>query len=638
MKKIAQIIPIKKLPRGMRFFDYWEKEGERGRKKAKEDGDIEIKVGDIVNIPFRKNMMIKGIVHSFKDTTDFPEAKEIDSLDEDYGGLLPYQLELIFWFSEYYYHSLGSTADMFFPAVPKRAVKISDAEDEKIPTLNDQKSDSKVISLSEQINSSKEKKYLLFPYDLEMKEQFYLELCRQAIKNKKQILILFPQVYKVEEFAQKLPNELKEKTAVLTSDLYTAKSRYFRTWKQIKENQKQIIIGTRSAIFAPLSQLELIVVDDSHSDDYKQWDQNPRYEVVNMAQKIQELTKCKLMLSSLTPRIEDAYLAKEQKYQMISLGSKLKNKIKVVDLREERKKRFTYLSETLINQLTNPPYAEASGGRQPINQTTLLIVNKKGEYSYFFCDDCKFEASCPSCGLPQVVDGSKLKCNRCETQQDIFTNCPKCRGTNLKKLGIGIEQIKNEINTLFPNNKNIIVSTGQGLTKDNFENLGLLGFVYIDSLAYLADFNSNYKLYSFQQELIQRSRSAKVISQTCFPDNLAFESLNLGYEYFYKKEIENRKAFAYPPFSTLIKLFFQHHDLAVCKKEAFDLYGKLNKKIVQCEGKMTEPYLHYIQKVRKRYRYQIAIFLPTMKLESENELLREIPDYWTIDKSPVNLL
>lgn len=650
MAKVAQIIPIKKLPRQLDCLDYY----------IPASLESQIKPGVFVNIPFKKQT-IQGIVREIKTKTEYSEAKEILSLNERLGQTLPYQLALIEWFSGYYYFSLGSTAKMMFPDVLKRRVNVS--PDEATAGQIRLAENKKIASLARQLFKSNDKKFLLFPYDAEWRDLLYMDLCEKAIERSGQILILLPTRQKLSEFVEKLSNALRRQAVVLTAELHASKARYFRAWDAIRKNEKKIIIGTRSAIFAPLIQPEIIIIDAAHADDYKQWDMTPRYETVRVAQKIQELTGCKLILSSLSPRIEDACEAKAEKYKLISLGAKNQDKVVIVDLKQERKNDFTYLSEKMLAAIR----ASIAVGKR-----ALLIVNKKGEYSYFFCEDCHYEACCPECELPLTVDGSNLVCFRCGTRKQIFLECPNCHGANLKRLGIGVDQIKRELEKLFPGQNNIEVSTGQGLDEKSFLNLGLLGFVYVDSLVYLADFNSNFKLFSFQQELIQRLRrffpEGQVIVQTCFPENLAFASLNQGYDHFYRQEIESRKQFGYPPFRTLIKLFFQHHDLAVCKKEAFDLYEKMKKlasfsmsrplrlaSIRQSSRsgrtggetgsgqenrkvKIIEPYLHYTQKVRNRYRYQLVAFLDDVNQREEQAIFKPVPEYWTIDKNPIDLL
>ncbi|MBT5338350.1 primosomal protein N' [Candidatus Falkowbacteria bacterium] len=622
MQKVAQIIPHKKLPRSMHYFDY------------SIPKNLELVPGQIVNVPFKKSEML-GIVHSLKDKSEFKYIKEVISLEPKIKSLVPYQLEFINWFSQNYYYSKGSTLDLLLPHMPKRKVKVVDKKLE-IP-VSELKENQEVKDLAEKISKSKTRNFLLFPFDINLKRCLYLNLIQDIVAQERQILILFPQVYKVHEFYAHLSPELRKQTAVLTSDLYTSKARYFTAWQKIKSGESKIILGTRSAVFAPLSKLGTIILDDAHSDDYKQWDQNPRYETQKVVQKIQEITNCKLILSSLTPRVEDSYLAKEQDYKYISLGKKTASEIKIIDLKREREKSFTYLSDDLLNSIK-------------IANKSLLIVNKLGEYSYFFCEDCGFEATCPECKLPLTVENNQLSCYRCGIKQSVYLNCPKCRSVKLKKLGIGLQQIKEQLRNVLgaevcdltqdenSSTAKILISTGQQIKTKHFQNLELLAFVYIDSLAYLADFNSNFKLYSFQQELIHRAVGAKVIVQTCFPENLAFQSLNQGYDYFYKQEIDSRKTFGYPPFATLIKLFFDHHDKTVCEREGSNFHKQINSLITQNKGKISEPYLHYRQKVRKRFRCQMAIFLPELDLSVENEILAQVTEHWTIDKSPIDLL
>ncbi|MFH0988112.1 MAG: hypothetical protein V1763_01940 [Parcubacteria group bacterium] len=620
MPRIAKVIPNKKLPRGMDFFDY-----------IVPDGLTTIKPGDLVEAQFRNRTLV-GAVDSFVDKSEFDNLKEIVGRLE--YSLPSYQHELIKWFSANYYWSAGSTLSMILPEAPKRAVKIKEQSPFGIGAQQ-LTTDKEISKLSEQIMCSGDNKFLLSPFSWQKKTLFYVELCRLAVKSKKQILILFPQIEKVVEFGNHLPIDLRGQAAVLTNELYTSKARYFRTWQEINRGEKLIVIGTRSAVFAPLAKLAMIVADDAHSVDYKQYDQAPRYHALEVAGKIQELTGCKLILSSLTPRVEDYLTAKNGRYKQISLGSLSTEKIKVIDLSSERKKKFTYLTDELMDAL------EDTASK---NKNAVLIVNKKGLYGYLRCNDCGDEANCPECGLPMVVETEReLCCHRCATRLPMYVSCPKCQGTDLQRLGVGIESVKKQLADKFDAKSALInVCTGAGLPLSSWNNVGLLGFVYVDSLAYLADFNSNFKLISFIKELSQTCRSfnndVQIILQTCFPDNQAFKNVNQPYATFYKEEIALRESFGYPPFATLFKLFFQHNDLKICEKEAQDLFAKLKPAIEAAGGKINEPYLHYIQKVRKRYRYQVVIFLPPMPLEKENALLKDVPEHWSIDKGPTELL
>jgi primosomal protein N' (replication factor Y) len=433
---------------------------------------------------------------------------------------------------------------------------------------------------------------------------------------------------------------------ILYAESSFSKNEYFKIWQAIQNNEIKIILGTRSAVFAPFANLEMLIVSDSHSEDYKQYDQNPRYEAVNVALKVQELINCRLILSSLTPRLEDAHLAKKEKFLSMTLGKSDFPGIKIVNLTEERKERFTYLSDKLINCLKE----KIKNGER-----SLLIVNRRGEFTYCFCADCGFEAVCPECGLPYSIVGEKLVCFRCRNEIPFFSNCPKCKGANFKKIGAGINKIKTDleaglgvqvenVETKKPiTETNVYLSSGKNLSQKAFDKIGFLGFVYADGLVHLTDFNSDFKLFGFLQELIGRVRAdnsnAEIIVQTCFPENIAFNSLNKGYGEFYRGEMKVREDFGYPPFYTILKCIFQHHDEAVAKREAASLFEKLKNKVEQAQGRITEPYLHYTKRVRRRFRIQIVIFIPSAGAEQiEKELAEEIPDYWIIDKNPIDLL
>jgi primosomal protein N' (replication factor Y) len=627
---LARVIPVTKLPRHLQYFDYL----------VPENILADLKPGTMVNIPW-KNFFIKGVVKELVTKSDFEHLKEIKNIDNRIT-FLPHQLELADWFARYYYYSLAGVLKMMLPDLPKKAGS-SKKENlfvsyKKITTTKD------FTATMKQVFAGKSTGYLLFPHNYDYKIKFYLDLCEEISKTNEQILILFPQTYKVRDFYQYLPESLRRVTEILSNDYHASKNRYFEAWQRVASGQKRIVLGTRSAVFAPILSSSLIIVDDAHSEDYKQWDQTPRYEVVNVAQQIQELTECRLILSSLAPRIEDSFSAKEKKYKLISLGEQF-HSVKVINLNEERKKqkRFTYLSDELLAEMEETLAQD---------KRTILIVNKKGLYSYFFCEDCGYEAICPQCNLPLILEkNNELVCHHCHHAETVPLVCPKCSSVKLKKLGMGVSQVEKTLREMFGDvvveydgekvqtfsERSIIISSNLNLPETVWQNLGLFAFCYIDSLVYLADFNSNYKLYSLITENFPRVNAqseAKVLVQTCFPENMAFKCLNENYLAFYKQELAGREMFHYPPFSRAVKVFFQHHDLGVCEREAKDLYEKLRGRF-----EVSEPYLYYHQKVRQRYRYQMVILiLKQLSLEKENALLKEIPEFWTIDKNPVNLL
>lgn len=608
-------------------------------------GDIplgELTSGRIVNIPF-KGRQIKGMVVKIKNESDFENIKPVLSPDSTLTAVSVWQRELINWFSQYYHYSLSSTLELFLPAVPKRKV-----ESKPLNKVEIQRgfffADEKIKKFAEQIIAEKNKKKFLFlPCDLQNDYAFYSEMAGAVIRENRQALILFPRKDALAEFCRFLPEKLRAAATIFTSGSAVSKNDYFRRWREINDGQKKLILGTRSAVFAPFCDLGLIIVCESHSEDYKQYDQTPRYEAVNVAKKIQKLLNCALILSSQVPRIEDAYRAREENYSLVSLPRERPRPIRIINLLEESKIKFTYLSAYLIDKIKET---------LSLNKKALLIVNKKGEFSHNFCEDCGFEAICPECKLPYVFENGKLNCYHCKINQTAFAVCPKCGGANFKQFGVGIKSIANELKKIFGGAvaienddikkcRLVLVSNMQNIAPKFFRDVVLLGFVYVDSLIHLADFNSNYKLYSNIKSLACRFLSfcpeGEIVAQTFFPESGAFKNLNNDFKDFYNDEISARRNYCYPPFSVLLKLIFQHHDEKIAEREASELREKLQSKFKNQDVNISEPYRHYASRVRKRFRFQIAVFLP-FDSKIESELVREIPDYWIIDKNPIDLL
>ena len=368
MSKIAKIIPLKKMPRGMDFFDYIVPD------------DMELKIGDVIEIPFR-NITIEGVVYAFADKSEFEQIKSITEQKHEIRTMLPYQLKFIEWFSKYYYQSMGTTLNLILPQRPKRKT----SSKLKVESYKAKQDIFVKVQLAKDLIENEHKKFLMFPYDYEQKKNLYLSLVKNYFAKNEQLVLMFPHKEKVQEFYALLTEEQKAKTALVTSELQTKKNLHIQVYEQIKNNEVNLVLGTRSAVFAPFAQAKMIIMDEADNDDYKSWDQNPRYSAVRCAQKLQELLDCKLILSAVCPRIEDAYRAKQEKYKFVELGNKPQGNLNIVDLSHERQKGFTYLSDNLLEQLKTA-------------KKSLLIVNKSGMYSYFMCGDCGVTAKCRSCG------------------------------------------------------------------------------------------------------------------------------------------------------------------------------------------------------------------------------------------------
>ncbi|KKQ80664.1 MAG: Primosomal protein N` [Parcubacteria group bacterium GW2011_GWC2_38_7] len=623
--RIAQFIPLTKLPRKLGCFDY----------QVSSDMAKVLEPGLVIQIPFAKRKVWACFV-GFIGKSNFENIKTVENI-VILTQLDKFQLEFLFWFSNYHYYSLGSTFTLMQPELPQkiqskpRVGKI--AEPISKPIIFEQNLQTKKIA--KEIIEGKDKKYWIADFDASAKWSLYLELIQQS---QKQVFVFFSDVVTARRFYDSLPVMIKEQTQLAIGESMKTKNKAYQIWSDIKENKCKLVVGTRSTCFYLHENVDLLIVDSTDSEDFKQWDQAPYYDSVNLLIKAQSILKGKLILTTTKPRIEDAYTFKKEKYQYISLGHKAKLDITISDMGKEQRRKYHFLS-------FNAEVALAECLEK--NKQALLVINKSGMFSKLVCPDCAYEARCEKCDLPMTVnEENELECRHCKIKIKIPSACPQCGNVRLQGRGAGLAQMKKELSVeyrcsedLSDSKAQILLSTGQYLEKESLENIGAVIFVYFDSLIYLTDFNANYRLYSFVQNIIGTlNQSQPVVIQTYFPENDVFKYLKNDYSSLYKNEILSREEHSYPPFCNLIKLFFQHHDKKICATEAERLFKILEPQIKALGGTLTEPYLYYLNKIRKRFRYILTIKLPTLSLEAENQLLNSIPDFWSIDKSPKDLL
>jgi len=666
----AEIIPIIRLPPKIKTFSYLIP------KELRE----QIKIGQAVEIPFR-NKNIMGIVLELKPTLSkvYPkpsQRKEEKKLSPkiklkpiikifDLIPLLgPQQLKLVQWLADFYRVSTGLILKTILPPLPKKKFKINKIEKNKLykNKLDKLELTSDQEKIIKDLEKGKNKIFLLESWRDSDKNNIYFEITRHILNQEKQVLIIVPEIYDLNQllalFQRYFSNNL---IAVLHSKL--AKNQYFNTWQRIKNNQVKIIIGTRLAIFAPVRNLELIIIDKEHDSSHKQWDQNPRYHVREVALKLVELTGTKLLFSSPTPTLESFYQTQNKNYQLLKLKQEKMVEIKLIDMREEvRRKNFSPFSETLQDAIR-----ETLKNKKQV----FLFINRRGTATTVICNDCGYIFRCPNCHLPLVYHSNQfLKCHHCNFKMELPLFCPKCHGPELKFIGTGTQRIENEIKKLNSDIKiiridtdaeikkcieqkncsigfDLIIGTQMALKFVDWERIGLVGIISADNFLYLPDFRATEKTYELFSLIIYRlsekSPTSKIIIQTRKSENYALQALvKNDANLFYNQELEERKDFNYPPFTRLIKLIFQHKNEKKCIYESRRLWRELNKKIEKFKGvEMSLPQPVYTIKVRGRYRYQIILKIPLTSYQlliTNYQLLNFVPDHWIIDIDPESLL
>jgi len=615
MQKIAKILPLRKMPRSIEVFDYL----------IPEKLDKDLKIGSIVEVEFKKSKIFGLVIEIANEKPKYKLKEILKIIDKDL--IAPYQIKLIKWFSEYYHYSLASTAQLFTPNIPKRKFEQKNEKTEKLKNSGNEELKNNITEkLADKIMSSGEKGYLLFNQNTEMTNNLYLHLIKKHFENNEQILILFPTLSELENFYSTMPDEFCEQALILDSKTYkSSKAKYYEYYQEISENKTKILLGTRSVIFFNLKNTKTIIIDRSEADDYKQWDQNPRYDVNEVLFELIKHVKSKLIVSGYAPKPESYYQSQNNNFKLINLGK---------NVPETQINRVEFSSGTENYYLTESLDKLIKNGLER-NEKILLIVNKRGYASTLKCSDCEKIIECSVCNLPLTVYAdSKLFCQHCLKYFNPPTFCPDCQGVNLRAVGIGAMGFENFIQKKY-NSLNITVGL-PSIHDENFDKFGRAAFVYFDSMFYLPDFSHTAKVFYLlrksTQRLYSQNPNVEILIQSNFLENHAVAYFNQPIE-FYKKELQVRKELKYPPFLNLIKIIARDKIEEKAKQKIQNIYSKISK-IKSLD--LSAPYPAHSKKIREYYIWQITVKVSDK--QAEKELVKMLPDDIIVDKNPINLL
>lgn len=647
----AEIILSQRFPKNMGIFDY----------KVPDYLANQIKLGQLVNIPFRKGELEGIVIKIKKQAIVGKQIKEITKIFDQQPMLTETQIKLAEWISQYYFVSLGTVIKTILPAVPKRkSGKLKSFSQSPIP---EPKLPMEISNLIYGVNASKKQKFLFWPKNLKEKNAFFYWLLKRTKQN---ILIIVPEFSDMDFYLRLLPasakatagtpEKLQKETAVFTSQLN--KNQFYQNWQKVVNNQAKIVIGTKLALFAPFQKLNLIIFDQEEDQNHKQSDQNPRFDSRNVALKLAELHDSKIVLASHAPSVESYQQIKNRQYQL--LQSELDNKllISLVDMREEIKKRnYSIFSDQLI---------DATKEKIEKNEKIFLFINHRGYGSSVICRDCGEVAKCKNCDLPLIYhttsdapqSTSFLYCHHCHIKSEMPPFCPKCHGANLKLLGLGTQKVESEIKKLYPKAKviridkdighaidfqktDIIIGTEYALKYLDFEKIKLIGVVSADTFLYLPDFQSTIRTFQLLTKFPYLSPASEIIIQTYTPENLAIKNIVLQkYEKIYQKELESRQIFHYPPFYQIIKLIYQNKYKRKCLSQTNWLYHELSswtkKQGLNWEISILTPFVPIT--FQKWQMYIIAKYPANISEKIIKEMIKLVPDGWLIDREPTSLL
>jgi len=499
------------------------------------------------------------------------------------------------------------------------------------------------------------------------KTEVYLQALSEAVKLGKRAIVLVPEISLTPQTIDRFASRFPYRVAVIHSKLSLGEQ--FDQWHQIQNGEYDVVIGARSAIFAPQPQLGLIVIDEEHEWTYKQ-DNSPRYHTRDVALEIAVLNKATVILGSATPDVSSYYNATKGKYRLLEMpervtpkeGSPLP-KVELVDLREELKTGNTGIFSRLLEYEINK--AIKKGGQ------VILFFNRRGTSTFVQCRDCGHVLQCPNCyvSLNYHSDNDFLLCHQCNYKKRTPKNCPACGSARIKYLGLGTQKLEQETAAAFPKARllrwdsdstkgkdahreileafskhkaDILIGTQMVAKGLDLPNVTLVGVIIADSDLNLPDFRAGERTFQLISQVAGRAgrgeAGGKVIIQTYMPDHYAVQAtINHDYAAFYRQEIDYRKQLKNPPFSKLIKMTYIHANDAVCRNEAERMKKQLSLE-VDSAGlfgiDILGPSPAFIQRLRGRYRWQIIL-----RGANPGELLSRIsiPQGWIIEVDPVGL-
>ena len=464
------------------------------------------------------------------------------------------------------------------------------------------------------------------------KTLIYMELIEKVINRDKQAIMLVPEISLTPQITALFKARFKSNIAIIHSRLSTNEK--YQEWKKIYSGSVKIVVGARSAIFAPFKNLGIIIIDEEHDSSYIQTN-NPKYNTIDIAKKRAIINNCPLILGSATPKINDYFMALNGDYNLITLPTRANKlplpKIRVADMREELKKgNRSVLSEDLKESIKKCYKA---------GEQSILFINRRGYSSFVMCRSCGEPVKCPHCdiSLTYHYKTNNLKCHICGYQRPNVSKCDSCGSDKIRYVGSGTEKIVDEVEKLLPEanvlradldtasnfldyeniynqfkNKEAHVLVGtQMITKGlDFENVTLVGIVNADLALNYPTFDATEVAFDLICQTSGRSGRSKkegnVIIQTYNPNHYVIKcSLNHDYDMFYNMEIRNRRIMNLPPFSSLIEIKVISKNAEMAYNEANLIVNNLKK--VTNISTILGPAEDYVFKKNDNFTFLIQI-------------------------------
>lgn len=500
------------------------------------------------------------------------------------------------------------------------------------------------------IDASEFRSYLLHGVTGSGKTEIYLRCIQHALEQGKTAIMVVPEISLTPQTVSRFQLRLGGKVAVLHSGLSQA-ARYLE-WKKIREGKVSVVIGARSAIFAPFKNIGVIVIDEEHDTSYKQ-DSTPRYHARDTAIVRARSENAVVLLGSATPSLESLKNAQDGKYQLLSLGKRVHGRllpvVRIIDMKAEkdRKKNFSVFSIDLIKSIRD---------RLERREQVFLFLNRRGTANYVFCKECGFVYECGKCSVTLTFHDNDraLRCHYCGFSIRPPQTCSDCGGEVLRFSGFGTQKLEEEARNLFPAAKilrldrdttktvgafesmhqkmnareiDILIGTQMISKGHDFPNVTLVGVVYADISLNIPDFRSSERSFQLLTQVAGRAGRGKVpgqvIIQTTHPEHYVFGFVrDHDYEGFCDKELALREKLNYPPFSRMATLEIESGNEKLAETQARSLKQTLARIVTRSRGiELLGPAPAALYRINNRFRWHIVIRSKT--IQALQSLLKE---------------
>jgi primosomal protein N' (replication factor Y) (superfamily II helicase) len=640
--------------------------------------DEPVDVGCRVVVPFRKRDMegfIVGLRNDAPDIEIHPITKVIDP-----SPLLRKEIfELCRWISKYYVSPLG---EVLKGALPPGIKSVGSVYDRTIsrnfeivgghrPPL--QLTPEQLKALDAIRNTNGFRTLLLHGITGSGKTEIYMRAAEHFLAAGKSSLILVPEIGLTPQLTERFSQRFPGKTAVLHSSL--TKRQRIDEWLRIDAGEAPIVIGTRSAVFAPLSDIGLIVVDEEHENSYKQ-EEVPRYHARDTAVMRAKLARAAAVLGSATPSMESFHNAKSSKYTYVALATRVEDRslpeVEVINMREE-------YAEAGKQVVFSRRLVQAIAARLERREQTMVLLNRRGYAAFLLCRRCGFNFQCSSCSVTMTYHRTinKLLCHYCGLARRPPARCPECNSEYIHYVGEGTERLEDDLKKLFPDARigrvdrdtmrhirdfervlggfrsgdiDILVGTQMIAKGHDFPQVTLVGVIGADAPLTLPDFRAAERTFQLLTQVSGRSgrgdQPGEVVIQSYFPDHYTFQlAVTQRFEDFYARESRYRKAMFYPPFTALAGVLVNDRDAsraASLAQGVGEFLDSVRSNAIRILGPAPAP----LERLKKVHRHQILI-----KSSSRAELHRMLERLQTytedkkigatrviIDVDPVSLL